>query len=527
MTLNKKSVNLRQAVQVVFAICKPLVAGRQLKFNNNIPEDLPWVEADENRLFQILYNLIGNAVKFTNSGSITVYAGANKQFVEVTVEDTGIGILQDRINSIFDGFEQIGSTVGYDGYVGTGLGLSITKKLIELHGGTIRVESEEGKGSRFIFLLPVSTTKREDTNIDESGQVVLQNERTYDEDLYDESIYDNRSIQNERILIVDDETINCQVLKSLLSAENYIVEAVFRGKDALEKIYKESNFDLVILDVMLPDISGYEVCTYIRRKYSIAELPVLMLTVRNRIEDILQALDSGANDYLSKPFDRKEMLARVRTLITMKKAVKKAVDTELKFLQAQIKPHFLFNALNTIIGFCLKEPKKAYSLLNEFSNYLQEKYRIKNLEDFITLEEELELVKSYLAIEKARYAGLLNVEYNIEPGIELKIPPLILQPLVENAVKHGICPKQGGGTVWISVSKWPDRIIMEVKDNGVGMSQEKLSSILNSELNSEEKKSDGIGIRNVNERLKKFYGCELKIKSEENEGTTVVIEIPT
>ena len=147
---------------------------------------------------------------------------------------------------------------------------------------------------------------------------------------------------------------------------------------------------------------------------------MLVLAVRNRIEDILRAFESGANDYLSKPFDRKEMLARVKTLVTMKRVSKQAVDAELKFLQAQIKPHFLYNALNTIMGFCIKEPEKAYTLMDELSNYLKGKFRFENLDNLTTLEEELELVKSYLNIEIARFGSRLKVKYHIDQGITLE-----------------------------------------------------------------------------------------------------------
>ena len=258
-----------------------------------------------------------------------------------------------------------------------------------------------------------------------------------------------------------------------------------------------------------------------KSKYSLLELPVLMLTIRNRIEDILQAFENGANDYLSKPFDRKEMLARVRTLIGMKTAMEQAVDSELKFLQAQIRPHFIYNALNTIMGLCLTEPDKVYELIGQLSNYLQGKFRFINTNNLITLEDELELVKSYVNIELARFGERLKVEYHIERGITFKMPPLILQPLVENAIKHGIYPKSEGGTVSISVCREKDSIKILISDDGAGMPQAMADSILDGQA-----EISGIGIRNLDERLKKHYGCGLKIVSEVDKGTTAEILIP-
>jgi signal transduction histidine kinase/DNA-binding response OmpR family regulator len=394
IVLATKSLNLAHVVRVVIALCKPLLLGKPVELCNSVPDDLPPVEADENRLQQILYNLIGNAIKFTKSGSINISAASKGDFVEIIVDDTGIGIPSDKINSIFNTFEQGGYFISSE-YPGAGLGLSITRSLVELHGGSIRVESEQGKGAKFTFTLPISRTKPGKsafTSDQKQNQEELQIEIRAAEEA-------RGSGENGRILVVDDEPVNCQILVSQLKMENYSVETALSGKDALDIIMSGSDFDLVITDIMMPEMSGYELCSYIRDKYSIVELPVLVLTVRNRTEDILRAFDSGANDYLSKPFDRKEMLARVKTLITMKKIWKHAVDSELKFLQAQIKPHFVNNALNTIMGFCVTEPEKAYGLIEELSNYLQGKLRFSSLDDFTTLEKELELVKSYLNIE--------------------------------------------------------------------------------------------------------------------------------
>jgi two-component system sensor histidine kinase ChiS len=245
------------------------------------------------------------------------------------------------------------------------------------------------------------------------------------------------------------------------------------------------------------------------------------LTVRNRTEDILRAFERGANDYLSKPFERQEMLARVRTLVTMKKVMRQVVDAELKALQAQISPHFLYNALNAIMGLCVTLPEKAYTILDELSNYLQSKFKFNGLNGFIPLEEELQLVKSYLRIEMVRLGSRLKVEYNIDPGISINIPPLTVQPLVENAVKYGIYPKKEGGTVSILVNRADNGAIIIVNDDGMGMPQHKADSILNGQA-----KTQGIGLRNVDQRLKRYYGCGLKIISEVNKGTTIVVTIP-
>ncbi len=195
--------------------------------------------------------------------------------------------------------------------------------------------------------------------------------------------------------------------------------------------------------------------------------------------------------------------------------------SELKALQAQINPHFLFNAINTIVSLTRTQPDEARRLLIHLGNFFR-----KNLQeevDEVDLSKEIEHIKSYLEIEKARFGDKLEIIYDIPDEIECKLPPLLLQPLVENAIKHGVLGKIQGGQVEIKARENKDRVKLTVRDNGVGISKDLLDHIF--EI-SEEK--DSIGLRNVNERLKNKYGNEygLKIESKINEGTKATIVIP-
>lgn len=197
------------------------------------------------------------------------------------------------------------------------------------------------------------------------------------------------------------------------------------------------------------------------------------------------------------------------------------VTTELNFLQAQIKPHFIYNTLNTVMAFCRTDPEKAAELLDELGHYLRGKLNFSGTDQLIPLKKELDLVKSYLAIEKARFNERLSVIYNIEEDIKIDIPPLILQPIVENAVKHGIQPKRRGGNIEISIIKAPSDVIIEIKDDGVGMTGEDVDRIL-----SGNKRETGIGLQNVNKRLINHFGHGLTVTSEVDKGTVVTIKIP-
>jgi len=194
---------------------------------------------------------------------------------------------------------------------------------------------------------------------------------------------------------------------------------------------------------------------------------------------------------------------------------------ELKALQAQINPHFLFNALNTIISLIRTQPDDARKLLLHLGNYFRN-----NLQQFdseVDFYKEIDNIKSYLEIEKARFKDKLNIIYDIPDNINCTLPPLILQPIVENAVKHGILEKVEGGTVIIKARDKRKATEIIIEDDGVGMRQDEIEYLLNKD--TETKK---IGIRNVNDRLKAKYGKNygIKIKSQLGSGTIIKIVIP-
>lgn len=516
--LKASDISIKDCAGVVLDLCRPLAKEKGLLLKNEIPEQLVSVKADENRLQQILYNLVGNGIKFTSVGEVAVSAVQKGHFVEITIADTGIGISPHEYERIFQAFEQ-GEADRFFAYNGTGLGLSITKTLVELHGGKIWVSSEKGKGSKFIFTLPVGEKKG---SFSSRGDIQRVNFNTKG-DWKKHTVYKLEEAHSDypKILIVDDEPINRQVLVNQLLLKKYHIITAASGREALEIIHKDKQIGLIILDIMMPEMNGYEVCRKIRQTYSLLEIPILMITVRNQEEDILMAFEAGANDYLTKPFRKREMLARIETLMNLKQLIAQMVEAKTQFLQAQIRPHFLYNALNTIMGLCRTEPEKAWALLDELSNYLRGKFGFQNTSRYIPLEKELTFVASYLAIEKARFGERLQIAYNIHSDLTVLVPPLILQPIVENAVRHGIYPKKNGGCVTISVEKDIKGWTIEVQDNGVGMTQEQIRQIFKGE-----KPGQGIGLLNVHMRLLSLYQEGLEIQSQQEKGTKVKILIP-
>ncbi|KZL90583.1 ABC transporter substrate binding protein [Clostridium magnum] len=459
--LNLTAIDIRSASTVVVEVLKHLIDSKNVEILVSIPEDLSPVFADENRLLQVLFNLLGNGVKFTAKGTVTLSAEEKGDFVKISIEDTGIGISKEKQGKLFYAFSQAEEETSIQ-YGGSGLGLYISRQLLKRMNGQIFLEwSEPQKGTCFSFVLP--KTKVEPAN----KKRILELES---EEAAATIKVENKSVKNCSILAVDDKITNLRALKSIFHDREYEVLTASNGMEAIEIVNTEKDIDLVLMDVMMPGISGYEACRKIREKYSSYDLPVVILTVRDAPEDIAAGFDAGANDFVTKPFVAKELRARVSNLIQMKKSVQKALKNEMAFLQSQIKPHFLYNAISTIMSFCYTDGARAGELLAYLSQYLQKSFNIDNTATTVSLENELELTKAYTEIQKARFGERLTVEYDIDDSLmEQRILPLIIQPLVENSIQHGLMKRKNGGIVKITVKKEIGGIRISVEDNGIGI----------------------------------------------------------
>ena len=341
--LQIKPVAIREIVGVVLMLCQSLIGKKSLQLVNNISADLPLVDADENRLQQVLYNLIGNAIKFTEMGAIEISANLQNSQIEIAIADTGIGISSDKLDRIFESFEQAdGSTARI--YGGTGLGLTVTKQLVELHGGAIAVSSVVGKGSRFSFTIPVAQESHRHSDLVAIADqpIAIDQPDVIDQpiDLSSPAMHhpiaaplvDPKADHNSnlKILIVDDEPVNLQVLVNNLSLANYAIAQANSGIEALELVEQGFKPDLVLLDVMMPHMTGYEVSQKLRERFLPSELPIVMLTAKNQVSDLVAGFEAGASDYLTKPFSKDELLARIKTHISLSRLVSENRNLNLK-----------------------------------------------------------------------------------------------------------------------------------------------------------------------------------------------------
>jgi len=525
-----RSFYLQSVAAGVLDMLHFMTEGKPVRLKNEIPDNFPQVFADENRVIQILFNLVHNGVKYTDEGEVAVRGHVKNGRAYIVVADTGVGMDAETAQRVFDPYEQ-GAHGGAAADGGFGLGLSISRQLAELHGGTLHVRSVPGEGSAFSFSLPLaepSSEVGETTGTAEAAAAIEATSAAYGTSLAEamsaasaaeaeeRQLEPAASNDRSRILIVDDDPLNLNVLMNMLSPEQYEMIALTSGQEAVAALDLQE-WDLVISDVMMPRMSGYELSRTIRDRYSITELPILLLTARSRPEDIESGFLAGANDYVTKPVDALELRSRVQALTAVKKSVRERLRMEAAWLQAQIQPHFLFNTLTSVAVLSEIDSGRMRALLEAFGSFLRGKFKMQNLDELVPLEYELNLVRSYLAIEQERYEDRLQVVWEIDDCGLLLIPPLTIQPLVENAIKHGLMKRMSGGSIRIRVSERERDVEISIEDDGAGMEAQIIQAILGGRM----ERAPGIGLTNTNQRLKRHLGKGLQITSAPGAGTRV------
>lgn len=531
--LHTKVTDIFGLVEVVISVTRQLAAGKNLELINAVPENCPPVLGDENRLQQIMINLIGNAIKFTDEGKIIVTAILKDPFVEISVSDTGIGIAPNKTEDIFQSFEQADAS-DKRAYGGTGLGLSITKQLVELHGGSIQVKSKVGQGSTFCFTMPVSHEQpAQDSSPEVSNTAADGTTYAMVDTQAETSVPQSATKDLYQVLIVDDDPVNLQVVANHLMLEEISFQSASEGMAAIERIESGEKPHIVLLDIMMPKISGYEVCRRLRKTYSPSELPIIMLTARNQVADLVTAYKAGANDYISKPISKDVLIARVKCHLDLKAAYdaileKQRLEKELfqqkekeeharlqtekeklEKLRYQLNPHFLFNALASIRGAVLKDKQVAYEMISHLSEFSRLSLSRGSL-DTLTIARELEVIRHYLAMEQMRFGDYLTVSIDIDPQAEnLQIPALVLHPLVENAIKYGsrTCPDALEVTIRVKTQQ-PDRIRLAVSNSGSWVEPG----------TTDGRYSTGTGIKNIKQRLKRYYAGDYRLETQTDNG---------
>jgi signal transduction histidine kinase/ActR/RegA family two-component response regulator len=305
--LKIEPVDLPRLIDGLMDLIKPQFVDKDISLDLVVEPDATLeVVSDPDRLSQIIKNFLSNAVKFTEHGGVTIVVGTNRgadaerRPVRISVHDTGIGIPADKHGAVFEAFQQADGSTSRR-YGGTGLGLTISRELAQLIGGRIELESVVDEGSTFSLLLPRAFEQA--PSVEQSRPQRVQQDSTPRTVAIPEADFGQ-----ERILVVDDDVRNLLALTPMLEGWGLDVTAAGDGREALETLADEPDFGLVLLDIMMPELDGYETLRRIRAQSRFARLPVVALTAKAAPEDAAACMAAGADGYLSKPVDPAQLL---------------------------------------------------------------------------------------------------------------------------------------------------------------------------------------------------------------------------
>ena len=320
ISLNLSAINVDQLCKSCLELVSSQATAKQIKLSFNAQWELPALQADETRLRQILLNLLGNAIKFTpDRGEVSLavenLAGKDssncKNALRFTVADNGIGISPDQVETLFQPFVQVDNSFTRE-YSGSGLGLSLVKRYVELHSGSISVESESGKGSRFTVDLPIF-------NLDSQ----LKNEPYENPPV--EALGCNNSVDLDRsdsehvplILLAEDNDHVAAAFVAILEASGFRVSRVVNGQQAVESTL-ELTPDLILMDVQMPVVDGLEAIRQIRSHADFSDVPIIALTGFAMAEDADRCIEAGADTFISKPCKMSDLISSIRQLVSVR-----------------------------------------------------------------------------------------------------------------------------------------------------------------------------------------------------------------
>jgi len=581
------------------------------------------IYVDTEKTEKVFSNLVSNALKFTDSkGKVEIKTKEGDDYIEVSVSDTGIGIAQGDLPSIFDRFRQVDSSSSRK-YEGTGIGLSLAKELVELHHGSIEVSSELGKGTTFTARLLKGNHFKQEEILEkiEKHEILTSAEfverRTTErrkterrgEDRRKMSTMDKVSIdllqlqfsdlsqgrdftvesaqgkaktpKKEHTLLVVDDNKDLAKNIALCFSEEYRVYLALNGKQALDIINKELP-SLVISDVMMPEMDGYELCEKIKGDERTRHIPVILLTAKAAVEDKIAGLKYGADDYLAKPFNAKELIAVVDSLLAqrelhsqlnktnqeLKKALRELKETEAELVHAaklasvgQLAAgvaHEIHNPASSVDN-CFQIINKRIEKIRSNKATFDEAYP--DLTKFVglgksSLNRIQKITDSLLGFSRKNREGLnyvdihdglnstltilehqckneiqVHKEYGQLEEIEVDLQQMnqVFMNLFTNAIHAVKAKKEKGldcGHIWIKTAGNDKDIIITVKDDGLGIPDDVQDKIFDPFFTTKDiGKGTGLGL-NISYKIIENHQGSITVTSKENEGTTFTLKLP-
>ncbi|MBP9865742.1 MAG: response regulator, partial [Candidatus Omnitrophica bacterium] len=584
--LNIKPFNILNAVTVVLALLEGIAGKKGVQLKCESEKDLPDVYGDPEKIQRVLLNLAGNALKFTEKGSVVIRLQKHEGRIRISIEDTGIGIKEQDLKVIFERFRQAdgGETRNYEG---TGLGLSIARDIVLLHHSDISVTSRFGQGSTFAFEMPTASFEQAPITVQEDAPLLVKEDtpqlsQPQEPEATEEKVYelshdpDGEAIvrgNGELVLVVDDNAVNREVIRARLGMNNYRVVEAIDGQEALEKVSSDKPA-IVLLDLMMPRMSGYEFCKQVRKEHSADELPIIMLTAKTDMGDKVFGLNIGANDYLSKPFHQEELLARVGVLLRLR-----AMHAELRGWNTQLEArveertrdlhatqkqliqaekmatvgtfaggiaHEINNPLTAVLtnAQVLKmtsvneEDKELVDLIEEGAKRCQiiiqklmkysRKADLDSARQAVSLEKVVQSVCGLLSYQLLQDNVTIEQDLAGLPSIQGNAGELeqVFTNMILNAKDAILSTERGEGLIRIQGRKTENEIRIEVIDNGTGIKKENLTKIFDPFFTTKDVGSGtGLGL-SVTHGILERHGCRVFVESEWGVGTTFVLVFP-
>lgn len=428
--------DLSATIQTVVSLLGPSAREKSLTLETEIDEAIRMLNADQRRVRQILINLIGNAIKFTDSGHVRIRACPDNGTVRISVIDTGCGIDSNTMKKLFVPFVQ-GGDIGSLKSKGSGLGLAISRRIAELHGGTIAVSPNLPRGSVFTLVLPETPVKlkinkhvRAETDttplsgindriLRDVNDCVLQSGL-----IAEKQLLQKNTRYSAHILVVDDDPINLWAISSLCRKNGYTVSTAKNGDEALSVVENEP-VELVLLDLMLPGMSGFEVCERLRERYADRFIPVIIMTAHgDGSSEMIRGFQSGANDYLVKPFDMNVLMMRVENQLAIKHMLdmEKTIVNGLRYESDQVTNIAQRSAILRDFALQMSEwegiIREDLDIASQFQTKLMNKASIKGLDFFLF------------------YKPILRIGGDVYDIIE--ISPGVVRVFLADATGHGI-----------------------------------------------------------------------------------------
>lgn len=551
--LHKLPVDLHSLTDVILNLSRFLICGKNLELVNDIDPGLPLVEADENRLKQIMHNLVAKVAERSHTGSVRVTAAALGKKMEVCVSDSGRDSCPKKITPQHQ-HPYRARLLAQSGHGKSDPGLALTRRLVALHGGQTQFDAPAGKGTTLSFTLPLSRETRKPLPHPPSHpaeQLPIARKQPQGQDSF-------------HILVVDDERVNRQVLVNLLGLRGYRVTEVADGRTALRLLASNSSIDLVLLDILMPGPSGYEVCRQIRQQRPTHELPVVFLTAGNQRSDWAAGFAAGGNDHLTKPVFKEELLARVAfhlELLEIHRGLDAKVEEKTREVRAlhDLKNKFftnishelrtpltlIFGPLEDLIENIAKLPedRRRKQLLRIQANAGQLARLIDQLLDVSKLEAgrmELHIVednivslvkKQVLAFsswaERKQIALVCHFERQ-----ELRLPfdPDKLEKILGNLLSNAMKFTGKRGKVLIAVRQEGAWLRISIKDTGRGIPADQLPYVFDRfyQCPAEPRGGSpggGIGLSLAKE-LARLHGGDILVRSEPGFGSEFILALP-